>query len=146
MNDVPGADTPGTDDSKRQAQEWATLIQRLVKALEAPHAGITHARKREGLSRSLLVRDPTADALRAKLTRLIESWGQVNAGVDVGDLRGTPESSDTSRSSRSSQVVIFRNGVQVAGPLTEQEIQALASYLQGLHARADDVAAAKAGK
>ena len=104
MNDVPGADTPGTDDSKRQAQEWATLIQRLVKALEAPHAGITHARKREGLSRSLLVRDPTADALRAKLTRLIESWGQVNAGVDVGDLRGTPESSDTTRSSRSSQV------------------------------------------
>jgi len=32
---------------------------------------------------------------------------------------------------------------QVAAPLTEQEIQALASYLQGLHARADDVAAAK---
>ena len=34
---------------------------------------------------------------------------------------------------------------QVAKSLTEQEIQALASYLQGLHARADDLAAAKAG-
>ncbi|WP_334178525.1 c-type cytochrome [Pseudoxanthomonas sp.] len=39
----------------------------------------------------------------------------------------------------------FNIMAQVAGPLTEQEIQALASYLQGLHARADDVAAAKAG-
>ncbi len=33
---------------------------------------------------------------------------------------------------------------QVAGKLTEQEIQALASYVQGLHARADDVAVAAA--
>ena len=39
----------------------------------------------------------------------------------------------------------FNIMAQVAGPLTEQEIQALASYLQGLHARADDLAAAKAG-
>ena len=39
----------------------------------------------------------------------------------------------------------FNIMAQVAGPLTEQEIQALASYLQGLHARADDIAAAKAG-
>jgi cytochrome c553 len=35
---------------------------------------------------------------------------------------------------------------QVAAPLTEQEIQALASYLQGLHSRADDLASAKAGR
>ena len=32
---------------------------------------------------------------------------------------------------------------QVAKPLSEQEIQALASYLQGLHDRADDAAAAQ---
>jgi len=38
----------------------------------------------------------------------------------------------------------FRIMAQVAGKLTEQEIQALASYVQGLHARADDVAVAAA--
>ncbi len=36
----------------------------------------------------------------------------------------------------------FRIMAQVAEKLTEQEIQALASYVQGLHDRADDVAAA----
>ncbi len=39
----------------------------------------------------------------------------------------------------------FNIMAQVAGPLTEQEIQALGSYLQGLHDRADD-RAAKAAK
>lgn len=38
----------------------------------------------------------------------------------------------------------FNIMAQVAKPLTEQEIQALGSYLQGLHDRADDEAAAKA--
>ena len=35
----------------------------------------------------------------------------------------------------------FNIMAQVAHPLTEQEIQALGSYLQGLHDRADDEAA-----
>ncbi|WP_425513398.1 c-type cytochrome, partial [Xanthomonas fragariae] len=39
---------------------------------------------------------------------------------------------------------LFNIMAQVARPLTEQEIQALASYLQGLHDRADDAAAARA--
>ncbi|KLA95645.1 c-type cytochrome [Xanthomonas hortorum] len=39
---------------------------------------------------------------------------------------------------------LFNIMAQVAHPLTEQEIQALASYLQGLHDRADDAAAAQA--
>ncbi|KAB7767876.1 c-type cytochrome [Xanthomonas maliensis] len=38
---------------------------------------------------------------------------------------------------------LFNIMAQVAKPLTEQEIQALASYLQGLHDRADDAAAAQ---
>ncbi|MCF5936162.1 c-type cytochrome, partial [Xanthomonas perforans] len=38
---------------------------------------------------------------------------------------------------------LFNIMAQVAHPLTEQEIQALASYLQGLHDRADDAAAAQ---
>jgi cytochrome c553 len=40
---------------------------------------------------------------------------------------------------------LFHIMSQVAGPLSDQEIQALASYLQGLHDRADDEAVAKAG-
>lgn len=40
----------------------------------------------------------------------------------------------------------FNIMAQVANPLTEQEIQALGSYLQGLHDRADDRAAAKPDK
>ncbi|MCC4621849.1 cytochrome c4 [Xanthomonas cassavae CFBP 4642] len=38
---------------------------------------------------------------------------------------------------------LFNIMAQVAHPLTEQEIQALSSYLQGLHDRADDAAAAR---
>ncbi|RBF41984.1 cytochrome c4, partial [Xanthomonas oryzae pv. oryzae] len=38
---------------------------------------------------------------------------------------------------------LFNIMAQVAHPLTEQEIQALSSYLQGLHDRADDAAAAQ---
>jgi diguanylate cyclase len=95
MNEGSVATMSGADEAKRQAQEWAALIQRLVKALEASHAGITHARKREGLARALLVRDPTAEALRSKLQRLVESWGQVNAGVDIGDLRATLETAES---------------------------------------------------
>lgn len=40
---------------------------------------------------------------------------------------------------------LFHIMAQVAAPLSDQEIQALASYLQGLHDRADDEAVAKAG-
>lgn len=39
----------------------------------------------------------------------------------------------------------FQIMAQVAKPLTEQEIHSLASYIQGLHHRRDDAAAAKAG-
>jgi cytochrome c553 len=39
---------------------------------------------------------------------------------------------------------LFKIMATVAKPLTEQEIQALASYIQGLHDRADDLAAAQA--
>src|SRR5690606_17552866 len=38
----------------------------------------------------------------------------------------------------------FRIMAQVASRLTEQEIQALSSYVQGLHARADDMGVAAA--
>lgn len=97
MNDSLDSVEMCVDDSRHQAQEWASLIQRLFKALEAPLAGITHARKREGLSRALLVRDPGAQALRDKLHRLIDSWGQVNAGIDLADLRNPIEISDSPR-------------------------------------------------
>ncbi|WP_184412114.1 c-type cytochrome [Xanthomonas translucens] len=40
---------------------------------------------------------------------------------------------------------MFKIMAQVAKPLTEQEMKALGSYLQGLHDRADDAAAAQAG-
>ncbi|WIH04257.1 c-type cytochrome [Xanthomonas translucens pv. graminis] len=39
---------------------------------------------------------------------------------------------------------LFKIMAQVAKPLTEQEMKALGSYLQGLHDRADDAAAAQA--
>ncbi len=94
MNDMTHPPVLTAEEARKQAQEWASLIQKLIKALDMQHAGITNARKREGLSRALLVRDPTADALRAKLQRLMESWGQVSAGVDVGDMPGVSEPND----------------------------------------------------
>lgn len=71
---APAADD-ATPSQRKQAQEWALLVQRIVKALDQHHAGITTARKREGLARALtVIRDGGSDELRNRLTRLVDSW------------------------------------------------------------------------
>jgi len=69
----------------------ATLIARLLVALEAHHAGITVTRKREGLKRALVPRLEPLDALFARLNRLMDSWNGPNAesGNAVSQFLGT---------------------------------------------------------
>lgn len=97
MNNVSTAAVTAQDEDKHHAHEWALLIQRLIKAVDAHHAGITNARKREGLTRALMVRDPSPEALRGKLTRLVESWGLVSDGFDTPEIAELPSSDNVVR-------------------------------------------------
>ncbi|CAN5252504.1 hypothetical protein BH09PSE6_BH09PSE6_17090 [soil metagenome] len=87
------ADSPAS--ARKQAQEWAGLVQRIIKGLDHHHAGITTARKRDGLSRALsIVREGGSDELRGRLTRLVESWyhGTGSApAIDVGEIEPLAE-------------------------------------------------------
>lgn len=76
-------------DPKVDAQEWAQTVSRLMKNMEAHHAGITTARKREGLTRALVVREPDGAALRKKLNRLVDSWSMIG-GADPIDTTILP--------------------------------------------------------
>ncbi|CAN5278254.1 hypothetical protein BH10PSE17_BH10PSE17_23080 [soil metagenome] len=93
LPNVNGTDSPA--GGRKQAQEWAGLVQRIIKGLDHHHAGITTARKRDGLGRALsIVREGGADELRGRLTRLVESWyhGTGSApAIEVGEIEPLPE-------------------------------------------------------
>ncbi len=76
-------------DLRREAQEWAHTIARLLKSIDTHHAGITTARKREGLTRALLVREPDPTALMHKVNRLVDSWTLSGVGADRLDVVAT---------------------------------------------------------
>ncbi len=55
---------------------WADLIRELLKAWETRHAGLTVARKREGLDRVLMRFAADPAVLHAKLQGLLKSWSE----------------------------------------------------------------------
>lgn len=78
-------------EARRQAQDWAQAIARLLKSIDAHHAGITTARKREGLTRALLVREPNPNALMHKINRLVDSWTLSGVSAErIEVVRTTP--------------------------------------------------------
>jgi len=83
------AGPPGERDARREALDWAHTIMRLLKSIDAHHAGITTARKREGLTRALLVREPDPTALMHKINRLVDSWTLSGAALDRFDASAT---------------------------------------------------------
>jgi diguanylate cyclase len=54
--------------------DWATLIGRLMNGIDTHRPGITLAKKRDGLQRSLSGRAANAQVLYQRLDKLIQSW------------------------------------------------------------------------
>lgn len=108
------------DNARQQAQDWAALLQRLIKTLDSHSAGITNARKREGLTRALVVREATPQALHGKLSRLVDSWGQVNGGVDIDDIAGMASRTQPMPTLTQKTLVAGAGGATVAATISQQ--------------------------
>ena len=63
---------------------WATLIRDLLTQVEARHAGLTLAKKREALDH-VLTASGTPDVLFKRMQSLLRTWAHAPAAPDAGD-------------------------------------------------------------
>jgi len=122
MNSEDQAHVAGERDGRREAQEWAQTIGRLLKSIDAHHAGITTARKREGLTRALLVREPDSVALMHKINRLVDSWTLSGAAADRIEVTATTPFTpvDTSTRAQRPTDTAANAGMLATGPTQTQ--------------------------
>lgn len=143
MNSEDQANIAGERDGRREAQEWAQTIGRLLKSIDAHHAGITTARKREGLTRALLVREPDSVALMHKINRLVDSWTLSGTAADRIEVTATTPFTPVDTATRAARPTdtAANAGMLATGPAATQTVtQTIArptdTTILGLEARA----------
>jgi diguanylate cyclase len=139
MNSDDQANVDGDRNGRREALEWAQTIARLLKSIDAHHAGITTARKREGLTRALLVREPDSVGLMHKINRLVDSWTLSGAAADRIDVTATTPFTplDTSTPARRPTDTAANAGTLSITPSVTQTIaRTTDTTILGLEARA----------
>ena len=88
----------GAEGSAAQAQAWATLIDKLARALERGSRQWTPGRKKESLQRVLDSSRSDAMRLQQRLRQLIGAWegdGDADCAVEVTGEAGEPAADST---------------------------------------------------
>lgn len=149
MNSEDHGNIDGERDGRREANEWAQTITRLLKSIDAHHAGITTARKREGLTRALLVREPDATALLHKINRLVDSWTLSGTAADRVEVTATTPFTpiDTStRAQRPTDTAANAGTLSTLPTVTQTVPRPTDTTILGLEARAAAQDSVIAGK
>ena len=121
---------------------WPKLIRDLLKQMDAPHKGITISRKKESVETVLNNFSSNSDALYEKLQGLLNSWSDVPAGLNLGELIPPSEPEAAADDSKLATAVVppVAAGTKAHGEMVLQLRELLAQALESLLTSEPDLA------